>query len=576
MDIFYQVKGLKLITQMLSAGKSVEPVIPYCPQKPNYTSDFPTARAFPRVSPEKVGISSGRVSEFLLALSAASDLNLHGITLYRQGKVFCECDFGLYKSDIWHTTYSMCKTVTSLAIGMLIDEGKLKGETTLGELFDIGVINRISKSKITVNNLLTMSSGVGFNELGAVTETDWEKAFLESTQKDTAGEKFEYNSMNTYMLARIVEKVSGQSLTDYLTPRLWQPLGIDLHPWECCPKGYEKGGWGLYLRREDALKLGVLILNGGVWKRKRVISEKFVRFMLHRHKICPEEYGGYDYGCQIWVGKREKSFLLNGMFGQNVLGFFDTGVVIAVNGGNNEVFQQSSFFKIATEYFATGDFSRPLPENKGGYKRLLQTAEGMYAEKRKFFGSGKALQASVEKIAARDGEYEITGNNTHSASLLPFVLRGVQNNHVNGVEKIVLHTHGDVLDIDFVSDTASRRVSAGIKNGVYTQVDFGGEKYTVGAFARVGENEDGVTVITVNTAFCETASERVIKLYFYPDHMRVCIKESPGAELFDNAFATLIPKGKIINTLTEKADIDYLKYKINCAFNPEYVCVKIG
>ena len=118
---------------------------------------------------------------------------------------------------------------------------------------------------MTVRHLLTMSSGCGFKEYGMVLEADWAKAFLDADYAFEPGEKMEYNSMNTYMLAAIVRRKTGEGLMEYLRPRLFEPLGFADVAWETCPLGTEKGGWGMYVRLEDALKLGLVYLNGGVW-----------------------------------------------------------------------------------------------------------------------------------------------------------------------------------------------------------------------------------------------------------------------------------------------------------------------
>lgn len=573
MDIFSQTRGLKLISRLFSPNKTVTPAIPFYPQKPTFEGEKPISQPFERVTPESVGISSDRVNAFLTELKEEKSVNMHGITLIRNGKIFCEGDFGLYRSCYWHTTYSMCKTVISLAVGMLFDEGVLSPDDRVVDILEAGHLTRLAKGGITVKELLTMSTGISFNELGAVTDTDWEKAFFESVAKFDAGDGFEYNSMNTYMLSRIIKKVTGVGVNEYLESRLWTPLGIDMHPWEVCPKGTEKGGWGLYLRREDAAKLGVLILNGGVWNGKRLISEKYISLALRHHRITPAEYGGFDYGCQVWTGRNYKSFLLNGMFGQNVLGIQENGIVIASNGGNDEVFQQSPFFTLVEKYFGNLSVGDPLPENKKAYKRLCKTASSLYWERRE--GSGNIFSRIRAKgfLASVSGtSYTLTSKNAVSASLLPVVLRAVQNNHGSGIKKVSFIYEQDKLYIDFISPDGVRRVAAGTKNGEYTQVDFGKEKYVVGAFARVGKNEDGVYVITLFLSFCETASERVIKFFFLDDNtLRMTFTERPGAGLFDKASEMLLGKGKILSSLAGKTDADYLRYRINATFNPEYI-----
>lgn len=573
MDLIYQTKGLRLINRLFSPNKQSETAIPFYPQKPSFSEPKPISQPFERVTPEEVGVDSARVNEYIKELMGDKSINLHGITLIRKGKIFFEADFGLYRSDIWHAVYSMSKTVVSLAIGFMFEENLLSPGDRLVDLLDIGNIAKIGKGGITVKELLTMSTGIYFNELGAVTENDWAKGYFESKAKFEPGERFEYNSMNSYILSCIIKKVAGVGVNEYLENRLWKPLGIDYHPWETCPKGIEKGGWGLYLRREDSAKLGVLIMNKGVWQGKRILGEKYINFILRRHSKCPAEYGGYDYGCHIWTGRNCKGFLLNGMFGQNVLGFEESGIIIASNGGNDEVFQQSPFFKIAQKYFGCANFKESLPQNKKAYKTLCKTAKSLCGEKLKkenLFARIKR-NAFLKELSGR--EYTITSKNRVSASLLPVTLRAIQNNYGTGINKISFLYKNGVLYTDFVSEDGVRRVASGFEKGEYTKTDFGGEKYIVGSFARFGTNEDGAPVLTLNCAFCETASERVIKFYFSEQgKLRVSVTERPGVRLFDRALEIVgaVSKNKLLSA-AGKRDLDYLRYRIKATFNPEYI-----
>lgn len=577
MDILFQTRGIKLINRLFAPNKAVVPAVPFYPQKPDPVEKA-VSNPFSRATPEEVGVSSETVNKFLCELASDPTVNMHGITMVRKGRVFCDANFGVYRSDFCHTVHSMSKTVTALAIGMLFDEGALSPDDVLAEILDKGSITKFIKNGITVKELLTMSTGVSFNELGSVTETDWEKAFFESATKFDPGEKFEYNSMNTYMLSCVIKKVSGTGVNEYLEKRLWTPLGIEHHPWEVSPAGIEKGGWGLYLRREDAAKIGVLVMNGGVWNGKRILSEKTVSLFTRRHRQAPAEYGGFDYGCQIWVSRNYKGFLFNGMFGQNVLGIKENGIVIAANGGNDEVFQQSSFFTLVEKYFGHLTAADSLPENKKAYKALCKTVSGLYEEKRlvkqNLFARIKANRF-LDNISGTS--YRLTSKNAVSAGLLPVVLRAVQNNHCAGIKSVSFQKEDDKLYVDFVSADGLRRVTAGLKQVQYTTVDFGGEKYVIGATARVGKNEDGVPVITLYLAFCETASDRAIKFYFLPENkMRITFTERPGSMLFERAAEMLSAggKNKLLSNLTGKTDTDYIRYRINSTFNPEYTAEK--
>ena len=576
MDLIFQTKGLKLINRVFSPNKPSFTVVPFYPQKPSFAEPAPISQPFERVTPEEVGIDSLWLNEYIKELCGDKNINLHGITLIKNEKVFFEKDFGLYCGEIWHAVYSMSKTVVCLAVCFAFEEGLLSPGDRPAELLDIGGIAKISKGNLTVKDLLTMSAGISFNELGAVTETDWQKAFFESKSKFEAGEGFEYNSMNSYILSCIIKKVTGVGVNEYLEKRLWKPLGIDMHPWETCPKGMEKGGWGLYLRREDSAKIGVLLMNGGVWQGKRILSEKYISYITRARSKCPSEYGGFDYGCHVWTSRNYKGFLLNGMFGQNVLGFKESGVIVCSNGGNDEIFQQSGFFNITEKYFGSLKPKNVLPKNRKAYRALCKTAKKLCTAKAKKENIFARVRRNAFLKEISGSEYTLTSKNRVSASLLPVVLRAVQNNYGEGTEKVSFLYQNGVLFTDFISADGVRRVASGFEEGEYTVLDFGGEEYIVGSIARFGKNEDGVPVLTLNCAFCETASDREIKFYFVSrDKLRFSVKERPGVRLFDKALEMVgaVSKNKLLSA-AGKRDLDYLRYRIKATFEPEYTAEK--
>ncbi|MFR2561601.1 MAG: serine hydrolase domain-containing protein [Anaeromassilibacillus sp.] len=125
-----------------------------------------------------------------------------------------------------------------------------------------------------------MTSGLKFNEIHSVVEKDWIRAILQSDCSFEPGTEFSYNSLNTYLLSAILCKKTGMGLVEYLTPRLFGPLGIHNVSWDVCPMGIEKGGWGLWLRTVDMAKLGQFYLQRGRWmvdgKEKQLLPEDWV------------------------------------------------------------------------------------------------------------------------------------------------------------------------------------------------------------------------------------------------------------------------------------------------------------
>lgn len=316
------------------------------------------------MSPEEEGVSSRHLKKFLEELAAGRDLYMQDVMVLRHGKVLCEAAFGGQDLRCPKYTFSACKSVTSLAIGLLVDDGLLSLDEKVVDIFD-DIAPQATKRRLknlSVEHLLTMRSSVVFSEPEALTEEDWPRRFLGSAQKGEPGAEFAYNSLNTYMLSAIIRRKTGRGMTELLQERLFEPMGITDTLWEKCPQGIEKGGWGLYIRPEDMAKLGQLVLNGGQWQGRQLISRAYLDAAVTAHAFPPHTIGDYDYGYQIWVGRHERSFLFNGMLGQNVLGYPDSGILVVTNAGADTDFQESRYFEIVSRYFG-GSFPDALPED---------------------------------------------------------------------------------------------------------------------------------------------------------------------------------------------------------------------
>ena len=296
MDLKNNLNAAILAYEGLIQGKTDFAKIPFYPQKTEL-AEKDTDKKPVRVAPERTGISSRRLLSLVEKLSASHDAAVHSVYMLSSGK--CVLAFSAPGYDVYtpHTTFSMCKTVTGLAVGMLIDDGLLSLSDRVYTFFpeEKPLLLSARTRALTVEHLITMRSGVSFSEAGAVVETEWIKSFLSSAVRFTPGKKFAYNSMNSYMLAAIVTRVTGRSLTDFLNERLFLPLGIQNVFWEKSPEGIEKGGWGLYLSACSMAKLGQLFLDGGVYGGKRIISEKWIREATKRRVSVPDEVGKYDY-----------------------------------------------------------------------------------------------------------------------------------------------------------------------------------------------------------------------------------------------------------------------------------------
>lgn len=526
MDLKVQRGAFSLTRQYFERKACIVPVVDTPPQKPCCPVGAPLLDPLPRTSPEAQGVRSSAVAGFLAALAGDDTLDPHSVLVLRHGAVIGEGGYGAYDPKYWHVTHSACKSITGLAVGMLVDDGRLTLDDRVVALFADAIprVAQLAHRNLSVRHLLTMTSGVFFNEVGAVTETDWVTGFLESTPLFEPGSRFLYNSMNTYMLSAIVHRVSGQGLMDFLQERLWTPLGITGIHWETCPKGIEKGGWGLYIRPEDLAKVGQLVLQKGEWKGRRLVSEYWIEESTTERMAVPEGNGDFSYGYQIWVGKKRHSFLFNGLFGQNVYGFPDSGLLIVHNGGNGELFQQSRFYTHVDHFFSDGSFEDgPLPEHPSSLHRLRDVQKHLRKD-----DPGGTPEIDWKQCEGRS--YRTDPISSRTVGLLPFFTQAMQNRYSHGLDALGFESavEGPTLVVD--EGDESYRLPLGFAAARETELSFHGEAYRVGVQGRFGRGKDGNATLDVRISFLEIANARLLHIVFQDDTVVTTWSELPGKD----------------------------------------------
>ena len=297
--------------------------------------------ALMRSTPEAEGVSSENILQFLNAVQK-SNIELNSLMILRHGKVIAETWNSPYRADLKHSLYSCSKSFTSTAIGFAVSENRLTVNDKVISFFpnDLPEVITANLAELKIKDLLSMSVGQDPEPINSViAETDWVKSFLSKPIVNKPGTKFLYNSLATYMLSAIIQKVTGQKVLDYLTPRLFQPLGIDGVDWETDPKGINTGGWGLRVKTEDLAKFAQFYLQKGKWKGVQLLPaawiEEATTFKIDNSK--PEQSveqkqasdwaQGYCY--QFWRS-RNHSFRGDGAFGQLILMFPDQDAVIII------------------------------------------------------------------------------------------------------------------------------------------------------------------------------------------------------------------------------------------------------
>lgn len=249
--------------------------------------------------------------------------------------------------------YSGAKTYTAVAIGLAQDEGLLRIEDRLADFFpefaremeearNNGAY-RQGWDQVTIRDLLQMRSGKSyflFKKSELRTEEDYAAIYFRDGIDHEPGTYFFYNNLNSYMLGRVIHKVSGLDLREFLQPRLFQPLGY-FHPaWHVCPKGYSFGASGLYLKTSEYARLGRFLLQDGRWEDKQILSAGFARAMREdlaaTDGVESETETTQGYGYQLWRGSHEESFRADGMYGQFSLVYPQERAVITVTARNEQ------------------------------------------------------------------------------------------------------------------------------------------------------------------------------------------------------------------------------------------------
>lgn len=564
MSILSTGQSLQLLLRILDPTVPTEPLILSQPQKPAIPAGR-SSQPLPRDIPERQGISSAHIASFLQELAEEPSLNMHSVLIVRHGKLICDASFGAQRTDLPRQTYSACKSVTALAVGLAMDDGLLHPDDRLVELFDeeCGAVNRQLLRGLTLSNLLTMTCPIPFNEASSMTTDDWVRGFLSSPRLGEGGKKFQYNSLNTYMLSAAVTKVTGRSMTDYLDERLFGPIGIGDYYWETCPKGIVKGGWGLYMKPEDLAKLGLLVQNGGQWNGRQLISQKFLSAALHPWTEVPTAYGRFNYGWQIWVGRTDNTFLFNGMLGQNVLCYRDNDLLLISHAGNNESFQQSRYFSIAEKYFSPALPVTALPRDRKAERLLKKTLSQLAPP---VYRIPKPAEFSLY-----DGK-RMTADHSYAASagLLPVVLQTVQNCFSSGVKAVTVKGSRANPELIYEEHDRVYHITAGVRAPVVQEADFGGNVFRVAAQAAFVRDEDDHPVLRLRLDFLETPCSRILKVILTPHGPVIRQEEMPGGDFLLELMEQMA-QGPAAKTLTGAllgtTDPELLQWKVHRIFD---------
>ena len=272
---------------------------------------------FSSVSPESQGVPAAAVAAFLEGLKELALPRL-SVLQVRRGALLAEYYAEPYPADVPHRIYSASKSFVARAVGLLVGEGKLSVRDRLAVYFPekVPLDADALVLETTVEDLLRMAPPFSDESYDSL-KGDVVESFFRAETTHPAGTIFCYNAASPAVLTALVEKLAGEPMLSYMWPRLLKPLGFSPRTW-CVkmPQGLSWGASGIMCTPRDLAKLGVLLLNKGVWEGRRLLPEEYVRAACGRQLDSDAENtgteSGFGYGYLIWR-TRHSGFAFCGM-----------------------------------------------------------------------------------------------------------------------------------------------------------------------------------------------------------------------------------------------------------------------
>ena len=579
-------RSVALALRVADTRKPCEPAVRLPDRKPPFAAS-PIRAPFPRVRPEEEKTVPGRLAEFLTRLSEDREIGAESVLLARNGRIIAEAAKEPASFDLWKNVFSESKTLTGLAVGFLFDEGKLRLDERMIDIFPdrIQPLQKIGLAGLNLRHLLTMSSLADFNEFQSMASTDWVRDYFESGLHGIPGSAFQYNSLNSFLLSAVVREKTGMGLYAYLDRKLFKPLEIENLYWEKSPDGVEKGGWGLYIRPEDLLKIAELVRGNGTYRGKELLSRRWVEAMCRPAMVPEEDNGDFTYGLHIWTGNKTGSRLFNGMFGQNTIVYPDAGFSVVVNASNADLFQQGPFFDLCDEYFATGTLRAEepgddLPDLREALERFRDAPAAPKAPAKKsvkqvilslFRRREKEPEPALPAGAASFLDRSFRPERTDcSLGVMPRVMQSVENEYTAGLSRVSFALR-DSFTVTFTEGKQVHAVPAGIGTWEESRERFGETEWILRTRARFAFDEDGRPALVLDVRFAETPFRRVFRFYLDGDRMELRADEKPGKAFLLRFAETMTGsiRGKpVVGSALSRIDPDLLGYKLDTVFSP--------
>ncbi len=305
-------------------------------------------------------VSKAALNHFVAQFTPNED-EFHTFALYQKDTCLVRIAVDPYKITDKREIYSLSKSFASTCIGILVTDGVISVEDRIVDLFadDCPEVVSENLAKMKLRHVLSMNSGHAECVMPKMSHAENPvKAFLNEKVVYEPGTHFTYNTGATCLLGCLVTKLTGMSLLDFATERLFMPLGIDNIRWGATDSGISESGCGIHVTVDDIIKLGQLYYNGGVWNGKRILSEAWIKEATspisdNSNNGTPDWQAGY--GFQFWVNARE-GFRGDGAFGQLLVVLPKHEMIVAIQTEVNDMqVELNRIYELADHIFDADD-----------------------------------------------------------------------------------------------------------------------------------------------------------------------------------------------------------------------------
>lgn len=361
------------------------------------------AEPLPRSAPEAQGVSSAALLDLVETLDEKFN-GMHSIMVVRHESVVAEGWWAPYDANHNHVLYSLSKSFTSSAVGFAVAEGKVSVDDLVVDLFPDETPPDASTNlkAMRVRDLLTMTTGHQ-DEPSAAADTVSAKSFLAHPVPHLPGTHFKYNTAATFMQSAIVQKVTGQTVLDFLRPRLFEPLGIENPVWDANFQGISLGGYGLRVRTEDIAKFGQFYLQKGAWKGNQLLPAEWVEMATSKQASNgsnPRSDWNQGYGFQFWRC-RHNAYRGDGAFGQYCVVMPDQDVVVAITSGVGDL---QAVLNVVWDKLLPACEAKELPADGEAHEQLHEKLANLAVPS----AQGEASSATASSVL--DAQYEFPAN----------------------------------------------------------------------------------------------------------------------------------------------------------------------